>query len=472
MAEKVQLGDVSGILLELRFDRSRNKDPDLLWASGRLLVDGEPVIADDDEKPISWTWIDLLEWLGKNWSELLLEQSLPFSVPATSMLYVMNELEKRWGEMPESAVETEEEHSLRFLHRHDLSSAFKGIYFPSVYLLRQGMRMEIAIAETTRIIQFPFGRTVEQLEGVGDGLAKLAENARHPRAMAALEAWHNRQERLLSRVIPLHTGLPPETLVALSPDKQEAFWELDVNNPLCESELMAAARMTAGTVSQDQLKEVLNLIRHTQRVRSEQLDTLTQAMASDFEEEVGKPYDQGHLVANWLRQKLGIADDQPVYPEKMLEEWGIEIQEHDLTGSPLVALACWGPQHGPAIFLNVGQSSIASHKHGRATTLAHEICHLLLDRDRTLPVVDVLNGGTPEKVEKRARAFAAELLLPRSSAADQFRVEGSVQEAVTNLSERFGVSRSLAARQIDNSEIQAALSMDEKRELQTIASSQ
>ena len=104
--------------------------------------------------------------------------------------------------------------------------------------------------------------------------------------------------------------------------------------------------------------------------------------------------------------------------------------------------------------------------HGETTTLAHEICHLLLDRDGALPVAEVLNGNSPERLEKRARAFAAELLLPRNVAAKEVRMAASVNVAVTTLSSVYEVSTELACWQIINSDAYATLTDDERNLLQ------
>ena len=88
----------------------------------------------------------------------------------------------------------------------------------------------------------------------------------------------------------------------------------------------------------------------------------------------------------------------------------------------------------------------------RRATLAHEICHLLVDRAASLPLVEVLGGKTAKHTEQRARAFAAELLLPREIAAQVFSdFEGDEARAVRSLRSRFGVSSELLAWQARNS---------------------
>jgi len=67
----------------------------------------------------------------------------------------------------------------------------------------------------------------------------------------------------------------------------------------------------------------------------------------------------------------------------------------------LEAIAAWGPRHGPVILLNQAANQQTeqvkpANLYRERSTLAHEICHLLIDRERALPVSEVLGGGAPE----------------------------------------------------------------------------
>lgn len=89
---------------------------------------------------------------------------------------------------------------------------------------------------------------------------------------------------------------------------------------------------------------------------------------------------------------------------------------------------------------------------GRRATLAHEVCHLLFDAHHALPVAEALGGRMPRDLEQRARAFAAELLLPRSVVAAQF--DGDALATVRRAAIRYGVSKELAAWQLRNSGVE------------------
>jgi Zn-dependent peptidase ImmA (M78 family) len=89
-------------------------------------------------------------------------------------------------------------------------------------------------------------------------------------------------------------------------------------------------------------------------------------------------------------------------------------------------------------------------------TLAHELCHLLLDQEHTLTAVEVLHSRMPLNIERRAKAFAGEFLLPGTVAAEQWKKEKSprslteLDEFLSNLSRDFGVTRSVAAWKLEH----------------------
>lgn len=465
MGEKLHIGSSSGFLLELQLDEKRIDSPGLIWGEGALQVNGTSVLAGQQDGSVKWTWVDLLEWLAKNWSYLLCEQSFPFHAKASEISTLMRDLEKRWENMPEERVEDEEEEAFRFLNRHDLASAFKGLYFPAVFVIRQGELFEVSSTEQGETIRLPLEKAVADLEAIGNYLAELANEADQGRGLLAAQQWMAREQQLERKALPLLTGLATETLAYLNPANDAQFWEQESGRPLADSELVAAARMTVGVLLPEEQTQILDLIRALSKSSTDELDSLADTLTKDFRE-IGKPYDQGYWAAAWLRRKLGLGKRDVVQPAELLKSWGVQIQSFEMPESKLDALACWGRFHGPAILVNKSAESTPAHVHGENSTFAHEICHLLLDRKGALPVAEVLNGNTPERLEKRARAFAAEFLLPRDVASDAVRHAGTLKEAVADLLETYAVSNELICWQIINSEIYTTLAEREQSWLQ------
>lgn len=121
--------------------------------------------------------------------------------------------------------------------------------------------------------------------------------------------------------------------------------------------------------------------------------------------------------------------------------------------APSVASACaWGPEHGPVVLVN-RRGTHAKGPNGRRATLAHELCHLLVDRGDALPLAEVKGGRVPREAEARANAFAAELLLPSAVAGAALEaVSTDPENAVERLRRKYGASQAIVAWQALNSD--------------------
>ena len=108
-----------------------------------------------------------------------------------------------------------------------------------------------------------------------------------------------------------------------------------------------------------------------------------------------------------------------------------------------------------AIFINTSGSS--GYYLTLRSSLAHELCHALFDRDEDFDLVD--NGSDfassmrHDVIEARANAFGAEFLLPRQAAERFIAKHGYNQESVSRLAAGYGVTPELAENQIKNSEL-------------------
>ncbi len=167
------------------------------------------------------------------------------------------------------------------------------------------------------------------------------------------------------------------------------------------------------------------------------------------------PHEQALEIARAFRQVAGADSRRPFHPDQWLSDVGVHVGSVDLGTALVRALAAWGTHHGPGVILNSGHRRSKVPAHVRAD-LAHEVCHLLMDRDAAVPAADVLAGRSDRAVEKRANAFAAEILMPRIEAVAAFETvtsEDDARRTVNSLTSRFLVSRSIVAWQVLNSEL-------------------
>ena len=172
--------------------------------------------------------------------------------------------------------------------------------------------------------------------------------------------------------------------------------------------------------------------------------------------DLNRPHQEGQFLAGWLRNHLGLeTPGTEAKPDELLRKWNVSVTNIAVS-QEIEAISVWGKNHGPAILLNsqgLHNRSYSQHEGlsgGSRATLAHEICHLLIDRRRTLPVAEVLGGSTPLYVEQRANAFAAEFLVPRAWAKREHAAAADAEQALDRISARYRVTNMLAARQLLN----------------------
>jgi Zn-dependent peptidase ImmA (M78 family) len=101
------------------------------------------------------------------------------------------------------------------------------------------------------------------------------------------------------------------------------------------------------------------------------------------------------------------------YPAGEVARTLYEVQDIELSDRGIRGVSLAGPGHRPSCLIN------ASYQFGRSEqikrfTLAHELCHLLFDRWRARRLAVASGSWAPQDIERRANAFAAAFLMPRS----------------------------------------------------------
>ncbi len=416
-----------------------------LWTHGRQVWPGN-----DLDEAFEWTWVEFLEFLAKSWRWLLWENGFPFELPGGSITQVYADLNRRWDLLSMAAREEEEEDLYSFEERHDLARALMGAVAPSVWLVREGNMCWVSTPDAAVLV--PFRVVEEALQGFADAVISRLPRV-DERASAARAAWDARTRTTTGEFVSIATGLQRSVVSQLQGDHDPAnFWELDTDD-FTVTELMAAARSAAALPTTD-TAEMLDAIRSASRQDTSALDQLsTTALQQVPTGPEWYPYDQGYFVADWLRAQIGAAAQDAVNPEELLRQWAVQIQTIKLSTDAVDAVASWGPKHGPVIIVNTTGAHNRSGQ-GLRATYAHEIAHLLLDRTTALPLAEVMGGRAVGTTEERARAFAAQLLLPKEEAGQALASTTDPAHTVRSLQRRYGVSKEIVAWQARNSDIQ------------------
>ena len=429
---------------------------------GRLRVSlGKSLIwSDERDRGIAWTWIDLLEQLGRAWPFLKYEETVPPGVYDGSLSLLRNGHVRSpdyFDAAPESAQEI-----YIFLRRHNLATGIEGLYLPSLSFLREGRKIWIASTNIVKLLDF--APAMRALAEVGDTLAEhIAQHANDERARLALETWRNREP---SREAALQIQLGSIRLAKemITRGQTLATYFEAQNDEIDESSLLIAARMSEA-VPLESRRTIVDLVRaRTANGASALLRQLSAEAQSVVPEYTRRPHEQGEILARWARSKFGFEAEAKADPRVVLQQVGVEIVEHHFGVDVIDAVGCWSSRHGPAILVNL-DGKHAQSLFGRRATLAHELAHVLVDREGSLPAAEVLGGNVPRHPEQRANAFAAEFLLPKSVLIDHLRTSSDPVDTIKGLRNRFAVSRELAAWQIINTRMAYDALDDEARAL-------
>lgn len=430
----------------------------VVWVANELIWGTEDT-STGETHPVEWSLVDILDFLATRWMWLECEESYPIDPPPMHPSRLWEIAEQNW-ETAEIEPEPEEEEAVwEFEQCHDLSHAIPGARLPSIWLMRQGN--QLVVDAGSGLVTYPdLAGGLETLESFGRFICERLQRVDDPIADERISSWEERKDIDAQTQAEIYTNLPEDAL--------EGLWAHSANGPESDEfepdEVFALARQLGGSFSGEELEGVADRIYEITRREVYELDNLSEQLLDDPFWRGGRPFEEGHRLANWLRDELCNWEDynsrSPISPSEVLETWNVEIDSLTLPDPRVDAIAVWGPKHGPAVLLNE-EGQHAQNGRGRRATLAHEICHLLVDRWKALPLAEVLNSSAPRILEKRANAFAAELLLPRRIAGDRARDARehgrSVDKLIRNLCTSYGVSRELMAWQVRRSDVYSTL---------------
>ena len=471
--QQLEVGTAQGLLWRCRLQPdSKQHDSSLCWAYLCLEAQGQILWEIDN-----WPLVDLLSGLGRIWPWLLHEEGYPININPEHVGHLMSAAEQLWRELPNSQLEEDAQDEILFDYRqrHDLSLLLRGINVPSVWILREGLNCQIWSPAMNNVGYANHEQVMQSLRDLGNALAQNIENCplpkRQPRATQALERWQQKQSHTKARFLQIVTGWTKDQIEYLKSQKMSPDALFEVPNDSANenfiaqgNELQMAARMTRDALKPKDQVELLQHIQAIPLIDRGKLDEISQCTPQLNEMDV--PYAQGYQLALWLREYFRHDETKPMNPEKILIDLGITPKNVSVAGS-IDAAAVWGPNHGPAILVNEHRLSRARGTNGRRTTLAHELCHLLVDRKSAFPAVEVLGGQVARKAEQRANAFAAELLLPRTVAAKACGNEPlGILSAAEKLQIKYQVSREVVFNQIQNSIVGATLRPQDRLELE------
>jgi hypothetical protein len=406
---------------------------------------------------------DLLAHLTEFWKPLMLRQVYPIDASPLRPSDLRREAERRWAELPAATVDAEEDAVSRFEEAHDLARAFAGIYgVPPFWILRSG---EQFIVETGGALwRLPFAEVRRALTASGDWICERLAQLDWERWDATVAAWRERDVGDEAGLLAWSTGLNRALATMLiqegALDAPRDFEDAANDN----DELRIAARM-AGALPPDQIREIIALARQFGHYDACRLHELSKAclehITGGFDR--AAPFQQGEAAARFAREQLGVPADRPVQVFEITAWLGIDVRHAPAEPPTLDGLAICGSRFGPGVFLNESSGRILSRgntdvtaSQGARVTLAHELCHLLLDGVHAHSAIEVLKARMPAGVEQRAKSFAGEFLLPTHIAGRHWQDCGrpanrtGLNALVEELVKTYLVTRSVAAWKVEH----------------------
>jgi len=427
------------------------------WGRLSIRVDGEHLwgaqgaVADSG---VRWTWVDLLEHLAEVWPWLIWEEGWPAGPLVGDPRSFLSD-SRRWLEQlgPREAAE-QEEAMYEFRYRHDLALAIGGKILPQLWIVREGRNAWVAGHTVSALISHQ--QVAEGLVSLADEIAGRLRGLDDERSKSAVEAWDHRLDIGTSWAAAISVGVGENALAELANGDVASTFEIDPAMPADAfepNELLAAARMAVPSTSSSVVRIIVAAMKSIPPRATPALNQLSRAAEEQLAAEAGdslKPATVGYRLARWLREALGVCRDDRVEPAALLEGWGVFVGQLAAPDDGIEAVACWGRAHGPAILVS-SEGRHSREEAGRRATLAHEICHLLVDRNAALPLAEVFGGHVFRSVEQRAGAFAAEMLIPGDVAGSAFRDTSEPRQVLDSLAAAYGASREIVAWQAYNS---------------------
>ena len=429
-----------------------------ICAAGRTVW---PVLH-EPEHPVEIQLDDLFAYLVEFWKPLCLRQAYPLALSPTRPSFLARDAARRWEDLPQEQIDEEASAVDSFEEAHELSHAFGGLFdLPQFWLVREGDAMIVDAGRTLE--RLPVDNVLSELAQVGNWMAGRLLEAAPDRYDRIVDAWRHRDESNSVDLVAWAASLTPAVAGQLIDagliDPPGSFAEAANDN----NELLIAARM-AGALPTDQIFEILALARGLEFHDASALDECSVALLAYLEAKGDlKPFSAGEMAANFLRDRLGIGPSEFLDIFDVAQRLGIEVKVGAVGPSTFDGLAIAGPRFGPGAFINTESKRVRDktasdprRDPGVRITLAHELCHLLLDRQHSLSAVEVLRSRMPAMVESRAKSFAGELLLPTSTAGsvwDQAHApqdRGGLEAILQELAERYRVSYSVAGWKLEH----------------------
>lgn len=451
------------------------------WALLQIFCNGQSltrhVIRDKVQQDILGPASTIATWMLSNWPALMHEERVigaPRASHGHELLEKLNDTE--W--------DTHEQELDTWWRSHNLRGANQGLQLPDILFWRKGSYITISWRNdpeprTDLGIQFLPGNhwasfPASELDRVfrdfiHEVSKKIQSADEHSASRETILAghekikapWHQQLDTLASKLgrseNSLRTWLAPEQR---SPEEMIKRFKSEYGvepkaylEDKADTEVAMAARSSSPAFTEtDHVRLVKLKNKLSQHPPAKGLSSLRKKLGDELHladielRQGGGEHQYGYRLARAVRQRLR-NKTQYLDIETYLDKIGIQILEEDFDDKTTDGVTLWGQDDHALIAINQN-SPRAAVSWGRRAVLAHELYHLLIDSMDRHAFGECTNQFTPSPSERKANAFAAELLLPSSTFPKYLHTHAEKQ--VKRLCEAFQVGWELCIRQLEN----------------------
>lgn len=409
------------------------------WSTGELrLTVGNYVLTrhehgEQSRDAIQWYLMPVFEWLAKQWVSLLHEERFEWrensAAPAATAVFLgLRRLIDSYEVSGESAYARVQ----GWWSRHALRAADSSALYPDVVIRRLVDDIEISwtarqpthAPDGFRFALAPGAATLSIADVAGPLWEALAWAVSCP---PILDARDRDSLVDLERMIDDLAKLPTATLEAayLPPELFQKVGEARAEQGLQDSSVRVnavpaiariddAVLMFGGVnpdVNPSDTRELMSLL--ALQLNGNDSSALSELVNTSIGAPLSAPFEEGYELAEELREAIETPGNaSAVDIEAIVERLGIKVISKGLCTATIRGVAIAGDGYAPAILVNMASLYNATDA-GRRFTLAHELFHVLYDREHARRITHTSGPWAAPGIEKRANAFAAMLLMPR-----------------------------------------------------------
>jgi hypothetical protein len=507
---EMRLGDPSSFAFRVTFladadgtDDRATVEESASWGSFAIWAGGENLCSHVEQgqvlESVHWYVLPLLEWLADNWDPLLHEERLPLRNDGVSAAESLS----RTRTPPVSLKALDEFEWLDawadWWGRHNVRAGRDGGLFPDLYLRRYRDSLELSTGN-------------ESLPGMPSHFIFLAPNRTYvvdpvtaadivfqvlSASVRELSRRLPKSERIARLFVKVHDlesprretermawltgfGADIDDYARVARAVDEALGEENIRHRITDQQRAtpllaygnAYARLLYGAISpKTELSDVVKLTKYIVKDyvpnASPWLSRLDLSLDPSEASRL-TPGEQGSRLGEQACAILAADGESWINVEHVMSSLDIAISSLELSDAEVRAVSVFGPTQRPHVFRNVqtrwGTSSAVAR-----FTLAHELCHLLFDREYGDELAIATGPWAPLAIEQRANAFAAAFLMPTwllRDALAEATAPADDQETIRSVSAKLHVS---ASSLIDRLYNLGEITFDERIQLRSVA---